>query len=89
MKLETIIAERLSQLKLFANAPQSVEETVEEFEQAWRQLGRELLEVQLQVQVEAGQDNAELASIKRLWVASSSSVGCMAAKGGNALQMKH
>lgn len=53
MKLESIIAERLNQLKLFASHPQAVEETVEEFEQAWRELGRELLETQLQVQVEA------------------------------------
>lgn len=53
MKLETIIAERLNQLKLFASHPQAVEETVEEFEQAWRELGRELLETQLQLQVEA------------------------------------
>lgn len=53
MKLETIIAERLEQLKLFASNPQSVEETIEEFEPVWRELGRELLETQLQVQVEA------------------------------------
>lgn len=53
MKLETIIAERLSQLKLFVLDCQPVEETVEEFEQAWRELGRELLEQQLQRQVEA------------------------------------
>lgn len=52
MKLETIIAERLNQLKLFAAEPGQVEETVEEFEQAWRELGRELLETQLQVQLE-------------------------------------
>jgi hypothetical protein len=53
MKLETIITERLAQLKLFAAVPQAVEETVEEFEQAWRELGRDLLEAQLQRQVEA------------------------------------
>lgn len=53
MKLETIIAERVSQLKLFASSPHPVEETVEEFEQAWRELGRQILETQLQRQVEA------------------------------------
>jgi hypothetical protein len=53
MKLESIIAERLSQLKLFASGCESVEETVEEFEQAWRALGRELVEAQLQRQIEA------------------------------------
>lgn len=53
MKLETIIAERLSQLQLFASPPRLVEDTVEEFEQTWRGLGRELLEQQLQAQVEA------------------------------------
>jgi hypothetical protein len=53
MKLDTIIAEQLSQLKLFAQPPQPVEETVEQFQQAWRELGRQLLETQLQAQVEA------------------------------------
>lgn len=53
MKLETIIAERISQLRLFSGTPGPVEEQVEAFEQAWRELGRELLEQQLQAQVEA------------------------------------
>ncbi|MFM7427372.1 MAG: ISKra4 family transposase [Elainella sp.] len=52
MKLETSIAEQLSQLKLFADGPQPVEEAVEQFQQAWRELGRHLLETQLQAQVE-------------------------------------
>jgi hypothetical protein len=52
MKLETMIAERVSQLKLFACNPQAVEEKVEEFEQAWRKMGREILEARLQVQGE-------------------------------------
>lgn len=53
MKLDTIIAEHLSQLQLWSDVPGPVEAAVEEFEQSWKALGRQLIEQQLQRQVEA------------------------------------
>jgi hypothetical protein len=55
MLLDTIIAERLSQLRLFSGTVTPAEESVEEFEQTWRALGREILQRQMQTQVEAAE----------------------------------
>lgn len=52
MKLDTIIAERLSQLKLFAHENIPIADCLEEFEQAWREMGRTIVQTQLQMKIE-------------------------------------
>lgn len=52
MRLETIVAEGLSQLKLLGEQIGNAEEMVNEFAQEWRKLGRRIIEQKLQEQLE-------------------------------------